>query len=268
LNEIAKAEDVDSALDGEESGVAGLVKAWQLAQDDPTTKSEYQIINPYPGLRSFDPAESLLYFGRMGEDAALAKRLESFNVVGVLGGSGSGKSSLVLAGLLPYLKRFQRIPERGGRWYLVQMRPGQDPVKALIDSVWNFVCAPLIDQQFGKRALTEAFDISDQEDLGEACRAALTKFLTTDDGRLNPDNLMLFANEHLQKMDAVASGGLQVGPANLLIVIDQFEEIFRDKVEPAGPTAIAELIKKVHKTPRQGLFITLTMRSEEMHRCA
>lgn len=268
MNEIPKAEDMDSGIDAEESGVAGLVKAWQLAQDDPETKSDYQIISPYPGLRSFDPAESLLYFGRKGEDEALAKRLESFNVVGVLGGSGSGKSSLVLAGLLPYLKRFQRIPERGGRWYLVQMRPGQDPVKALIDAVWKFVCAPLIDQQFGKRALAEAFEISEQEDLGEACKAALARFLTADAGGLNHDNLMLFANEHLQKLDAVASGGLQVGPANLLIVIDQFEEIFRDKVAPDGPTAIAELIKRVHKSPRQGLFITLTMRSEEMHRCA
>jgi hypothetical protein len=268
LNDTLQAEGADAALDTEESGVAGLVKAWRLAQDDPKAKSDYQIISPYPGLRSFDPAESLLYFGRKGEDEALAKRLESFNVVGVLGGSGSGKSSLVLAGLLPYLKRFQRIPERGGRWYLVQMRPGQDPVNALIDAVWNFVCAPLIDQQFGKRALAETFDVSEQGDLAEACRAALTNLLTADASGLNHDNLMLFANEHLQKLDAVASGGLQVGPANLLIVIDQFEEIFRDKIEPQGPTAVAELIKKVHQTPRQGLFITLTMRSEEMHRCA
>ncbi|MGE3873858.1 MAG: hypothetical protein AB7F74_12960 [Parvibaculaceae bacterium] len=271
MNETLQSAETAPEPDGEESGVADLVKAWQLLQNDPEAKPEYQIVNPYPGLRSFDPAESLLYFGRTGEDAALAKRLESFNVVGVLGGSGSGKSSLVLAGLLPYLKRFQRIPGRGGRWYLVQMRPGQKPIHALIEAVWKFVCAPLLEQQFGKRALAEAFEplgVSGQENLEEACKAALTKYLASDSGGLDHDNLMRFANEQLQKLDSVASGGLQVGPANLLIVIDQFEEIFRDRVNPADARAIAELIKKVHGTPRQGLFITLTMRSEEMHRCA
>lgn len=270
MNDIPQ-QDAGDAL----SAVAALVNAWKLQHDSPDTKLEDQIVNPYPGLRAFDPAESLLYFGRRGEDATLARRLESHNVVGVLGGSGSGKSSLVLAGLLPYLKRFQRIPGRGGRWYLARMRPGQAPVKALIEALWEFVCAPLFTQEFGSRALRETFgplgvaELPDEADYASACKAALTGFLTSGDGTLDHDKLIRFANEGLQTLDAAANGGLQVGPANLLIVIDQFEELFRDKVDQAGAGAIVELVKKVHGLrERQGLFITLTMRSEEMHRCA
>ena len=59
---------------------------------------------PYPGLKSFGPAHASLFFGREGQERKLAARLERANLLAVLGGSGSGKSSLVRAGLLPYLR--------------------------------------------------------------------------------------------------------------------------------------------------------------------
>src|ERR1700736_5565782 len=58
---------------------------------------------PYPGLRSFDPQEGENFFGRERNVAAVQDRLAKSRMVVVLGGSGSGKSSLLRAGLLPYL---------------------------------------------------------------------------------------------------------------------------------------------------------------------
>ncbi|WP_348642850.1 hypothetical protein [Mesorhizobium sp. B2-3-2] len=263
------------AEDDEESGLVGLIAAWQELHDDPQAElPRYKLTpSPYPGLRSFASSEGLLYFGRSGEDEALAKRLEIFNVVGVLGGSGSGKSSLVLAGLLPYLRRFQRIPNRGGRWYLVTARPGKTPSKAIVDAVWTAVGEPLAKRPFGERALAATFaqfgvsEALSGTELLSACQEALVQFLLPA-GKLDHDRLLRFANEELQTLDSISSGGMQVGAANLLIVIDQFEEIFREEVDRDGANAIVELVKAVHGRARQGLFIALTMRSEEVHRCA
>ncbi|MDZ4767706.1 MAG: ATP-binding protein, partial [Chloroflexota bacterium] len=59
--------------------------------------------SPFPGLRAFTPDDEPIYFGRGGETDALLERLRGRRVVAVVGASGSGKSSLVGAGLLPRL---------------------------------------------------------------------------------------------------------------------------------------------------------------------
>lgn len=257
-------------------GIGGLLKAWNLLEIDPEAlPPPYQFTpNPYPGLRSFDPSESLLYFGRPGQDATLAARLEKHNVVGVLGGSGSGKSSLVLAGLLPYLKRFQRVPNRGGRWYLVHTRPGSNPTDAILNAIQESIIAPLPNRKFGLGALATAFGPAGLQsgligdELARDCGQILKRHLAPHVSVLDSKELLSFANKELQILDSVGSGGLQVEPANLLIVIDQFEEIFRKEVDPANAASVVELIKTVNRSRGQGLFVALTMRSEEMHRCA
>lgn len=65
--------------------------------------------NPYRGLASYEERDSALFFGRGDEIAELAARVEQQPFVAVLGASGTGKSSLVKAGLLPFL-RSQRAP--------------------------------------------------------------------------------------------------------------------------------------------------------------
>ncbi|MES2719034.1 MAG: TIR domain-containing protein [Pseudomonadota bacterium] len=87
---------------------------------------------PYPGLRAFREQDAAIFFGR---DEVLREGLELLNRVRrlghprlmmVLGSSGSGKSSLVLAGMLPALRRDRQ------QWRLVPpLRPGQDPLQAL-----------------------------------------------------------------------------------------------------------------------------------------
>lgn len=56
---------------------------------------------PYPGLRPFETDENFLFFGRDGQSNELLRRLRSKRFLAVVGPSGSGKSSLVRAGLLP-----------------------------------------------------------------------------------------------------------------------------------------------------------------------
>lgn len=59
--------------------------------------------NPFPGLRPFEPDENHLFFGREGQTDELLRRLKRTRFLAIVGTSGSGKSSLVRAGLLPAL---------------------------------------------------------------------------------------------------------------------------------------------------------------------
>jgi hypothetical protein len=89
---------------------------------------------PFPGLRSFEPEESLLFFGREQHCAELLRRLQQQRFLAVIGSSGSGKSSLVKAGLWPALERGFLVGKTS-RWRLARMRPGKAPFHALSSAV-------------------------------------------------------------------------------------------------------------------------------------
>ncbi|MBN8592372.1 MAG: SUMF1/EgtB/PvdO family nonheme iron enzyme [Anaerolineae bacterium] len=78
---------------------------------------------PYRGLTALDEGDTPIFFGREAETLELLSRVDKQRLVFVLGASGSGKSSLVAAGVLP------RLRERG--WKLVRCVPGDDPFYAL-----------------------------------------------------------------------------------------------------------------------------------------
>src|SRR5438105_2485123 len=86
--------------------------------------------NPFPGLRPFNTNESLLFFGRDGLSDMLLQKLHSNRFVAVVGTSGSGKSSLVRAGLLPAL-RGGFMPKAGSGWRVAIFRPINNPIKNL-----------------------------------------------------------------------------------------------------------------------------------------
>ena len=81
--------------------------------------------NPYKGLMSFEEADSDKFFGRKALTQKLQEFVTTHQLTVVLGASGSGKSSLVKAGLIPQLSNQQG-------WYILSpLRPGEFPFSAL-----------------------------------------------------------------------------------------------------------------------------------------
>jgi tetratricopeptide (TPR) repeat protein len=93
---------------------------------------------PFPGINSFDREDAAIFFGRDAETREVIERLEARRVQGgkrflmVLGSSGSGKSSLMKAGVLPQLNRDQT------RWLLLPpFRPERSPLATFAKCVAN-----------------------------------------------------------------------------------------------------------------------------------
>jgi len=83
--------------------------------------------NPYRGLESYDEVHAPLFFGRSKFVEVLAERVRAQPLTIVLGASGTGKSSVVKAGLLPFL----RASEPGSWEILPPIRPGKSPMTPL-----------------------------------------------------------------------------------------------------------------------------------------
>lgn len=96
--------------------------------------------NPYRGLEAFEAAHAANYFGRAAMVEKLLAKVQSTNFVAVVGPSGSGKSSLVRAGLVTALGE-GKLP--GSRdWQVAIIRPGDDPLRALATPL-----VPLLDPE-------------------------------------------------------------------------------------------------------------------------
>jgi hypothetical protein len=148
--------------------------------------------NPFPGLRPFEASETHLFFGREGQSDELVRLLTRNRFLAVVGTSGSGKSSLVRAGMLPSLASGYAV-EAGSSWRVAIMRPGSDPIAAL--------------------AL--ALDSS--------------KMLAPNDLDAPTQQIMLQAalrRSSLGLLDVAQQAQLD-NDTNLLVLVDQFEEIFR-----------------------------------------
>lgn len=81
--------------------------------------------NPFRGLMPFTEKQSGLFFGREDEIAASLARLREQVILPIVGPSGSGKSSLVQAGIIPRLKEQKR-------WIVLEVRPGRQPLHQLL----------------------------------------------------------------------------------------------------------------------------------------
>src|SRR6185503_3897714 len=85
--------------------------------------------NPFPGLRPFEFEEQELFFGREEQYEQMVGKLSEKRFLAVVGTSGSGKSSLVKAGLLPAL--YGGMMSAGPNWRVALFRPKEDPIQEL-----------------------------------------------------------------------------------------------------------------------------------------
>ncbi|MBV9923447.1 MAG: ATP-binding protein [Acidobacteria bacterium] len=195
--------------------------------------------NPFPGLRPFETDEYRLFFGREGQSDALLERLERSRFLAVVGTSGSGKSSLVRAGLLPAL-RGGMMAGAGAGWRVAVARPGHDPHGNLA------------------RALAEDGVLS-----GAGAGLRLEEREAVIEAMLRGGSLGL--------VDAVRAARL--GHEKLLVVVDQFEELFRFRAARAAKaddeaSAFVKLLLEAARQREVPVYVVLTMRSDFLGDCA
>ncbi len=115
VSKEAKSYDLELALTVEEAKAKLQILAPQTFSLAP---------NPYVGLFAFQEKDAPFFFGREHAAKDIVQRCESSpHVVTVIGNSGAGKSSLVLAGVLPMLRK--------DNWLISTLRPGRQPFEAL-----------------------------------------------------------------------------------------------------------------------------------------
>ena len=83
-------------------------------------------LEPFPGLSSFDEGDAEFFFGREAEVEAVWTKLQSAQFLGIIGASGSGKSSFIGAGL---------VPAKPEGWSIVRCTPGNAAVDTLRTSI-------------------------------------------------------------------------------------------------------------------------------------
>jgi len=96
-------------------------------------KDSAPVICPYKGLAAFDVADAPYFFGRERLIAELVARLVGAPLLGIVGPSGSGKSSVTRAGLLPALA--SGVLPGSHEWAQVLMRPGEHPLRELAEAL-------------------------------------------------------------------------------------------------------------------------------------
>jgi hypothetical protein len=190
--------------------------------------------NPFPGLRSFRSDEDYLFFGREEQTLELIGRLQVNRFIAVVGTSGRGKSSLVRCGLLSRLQG-GGMSEAGAHWDIAVMHPGGDPFRHLATALFD---AGLYDH---------------------AAEDALPHLLAT------------LGRSQFGLIQAVKQSALAPG-TNFLLVVDQFEEIFRyDEAGEAESEAANDFVAMLREACAQRevpIYIVTTMRSDFIGDCS
>ena len=120
--------------------------------------------NPYPGIRSFEIEESNLFYGREKQVEELSSIIKKTHFIAITGASGSGKSSLVKAGLIPSLIK------NTDNWDYLIFRPGSEPIKNMTNAFTEMLIEHGIDKK-------EARIIKKNEKLLSEYEASLSELL-------------------------------------------------------------------------------------------
>ncbi len=202
--------------------------------------------NPFPGLRPFREEEEYLFFGRENQVDAMVDKLATTRFLAVIGGSGCGKSSLVNCGLRPALHR-GLMTSAGSAWRMAQFRPGGDPIGSMAQALARDGVL------FPRDAAAQGLPLHHVVE-------------TT----LRMSKLGL--------IDIVDQARLDPG-INVLIVVDQFEELFRYRqlrssaAQGSHPSTdedalvLVNLLLEVIHHPQRAIYLVLTMRSDFLGDC-
>lgn len=200
---------------------------------------------PFPGLRPFSYRDHKYFFGRDEQIFELYRLLTRHHFIAVVGSSGSGKSSIIRAGLLPVLDR--ESEERRHRvWHWTTMRPGLNPINRLAGA------------------------------LATAVQPAGDRFLSARRDRI----ASILRSSRAGIMESLSDVGVEQG-AELVILVDQFEELFRfltpaqavaDRAEVAKrreeSTHFVQLLLDATRSHDSPVRVVLTMRSDFIGDCA
>ncbi|MCP4996455.1 MAG: hypothetical protein GY934_22170, partial [Gammaproteobacteria bacterium] len=184
---------------------------------------------------------SIYYFGREEQTKALLRQLHATRFLAVVGSSGSGKSSLVRAGLIPDLEAGFLVQDRD-LWKIAEMKPGDSPLLNLMRAVLNAIGVSANDQEI------ESF----KREIGRKGAGAIIERVTA---AFNGDN----------KDDY-----------NMLLLVDQFEELFRfhrdktSKADKAGheeSTNFVDILLRLVAQTEVPIYVCVTMRSDFLGDC-
>lgn len=190
--------------------------------------------NPFPGLRPFGLNESHLFFGRESQTKEIILRLNQNRFIGIIGSSGSGKSSLMNCGVFPALYDRRGAGAKAG-WQIFTSRPGLNPIANLADAL----CSD------GQDARDSASNISPEK-----------------------DNITSILKSGVAGLSDVIQRKFQKAASNTLIFIDQFEEVFRlieRRDQPNAYKEVEEFIDLLIASSRQKetpVYIALSLRSD------
>ncbi|GJD19254.1 hypothetical protein RIVM261_042100 [Rivularia sp. IAM M-261] len=189
-----------------------------------STDAEYESLPcPYRGLFHFGPDDAEFFFGREVFVEELFAATQSRNFIPVLGASGSGKSSVVLAGLVPKL-------QKEGYWKFTHFRPGSEPFQALAESL-----VPLYEP-----------DINATEQMLQARKLA-----------------EYFANGSVPLQDVFSKIKRNYPNHRVLLIADQFEELYTlcaDKIVRRG--FLDTLLACFQSDPDNNTVLVGTMRAD------
>ncbi len=197
-----------------------------------------EIANPYPGLRSFEPEEDFLFYGREQQIDDLIRKLRNNKFLAVLGTSGSGKSSLVKSGVIPSLYS-GFMSGTGSLWNVINFRPGSNPTqnlaKALFENTKNHL------NQLG---------------------------LNSNDGLNSIEATLRQSSQGLEQFYQKFA----VPGENLLLLIDQFEEFFRftssdNSIHYKEAKHLLDNLLWATKSSKLPIFVVITMRSDFLGDC-
>ena len=191
--------------------------------------------SPFPGLRSFTPEESEYFFGRDRESEEIFLKLLRNRFVAITGASGSGKSSIVLSGLIP---RIKSLSDSGNaKWRTITVRPGSDPVRNLAAALAGNGFSGDPESEPAKEILRLLKE--EPDGIGDAIRNARARF----------------------------SG-------KTLLFIDQFEELFREGSFKSLPDRDREVTRFInlltnsvsHNNP--DIYLVVAIRSDLITECS